>query len=75
MPRLWFAWRRRTAGADRAPDWGAGFLGEMFFWGLAIALLVFAITLNLRVYFFVLGASFAVYFLCVQIIRRKPSRV
>jgi protein-S-isoprenylcysteine O-methyltransferase Ste14 len=71
VPRLWFGLRPRTAGTERAPDWGAGFLGEAFFWGLAAALLAFAATFSMRVYFFVLGASFAVYFICLRIIRRK----
>jgi hypothetical protein len=40
----------------------------MFFWGLAVALLVFTITFNLRTYFLALGLSFGIYFLCLGII-------
>jgi hypothetical protein len=68
VPRLWPSLRPRIAGSGRKPDWKGGALGEMFFWGLAAALLVFTITLNLRAYFLVLGLSFGIYFLCLGII-------
>lgn len=71
VPRLWPSLARRAAGTDRKPDWGAGLLGEMFFWGLALGLLVFTITFDLRVYFLTLGLTFGVYFLCLGLIGRK----
>jgi protein-S-isoprenylcysteine O-methyltransferase Ste14 len=74
VPRLWPALRPQVAGSDHKPDWGGGILGEMFFWGLALAMLVFAITFNLRLYFLALGLSFGVYFLCIGMIGRKKRR-
>jgi protein-S-isoprenylcysteine O-methyltransferase Ste14 len=75
VPRLWPSLRPRVAGSSRKPDWGAGVLGEMFFWGLALALLVFTFTFDLRAYFLCLGLTFGVYFLCLGLIgRRKRSR-
>ena len=75
VPRLFPSFRPRVPGSDRKPDWGAGLLGEMFFWGLALALLVFTITFDLRAYFFAFGLSFGVYFLCLGIIGfKKRSR-
>jgi protein-S-isoprenylcysteine O-methyltransferase Ste14 len=71
VPRLWPSLRPRVSGSDRKPDWGAGFLGEMFFWGLAAGLLVFTVTLNIRAYFLALGLTFGVYFLCLGIIGRR----
>jgi protein-S-isoprenylcysteine O-methyltransferase Ste14 len=68
VPRLWPSLLPRVAGSDRKPDWRGGALGEMFFWGLAVALLVFTITFNLRTYFLALGLSFGIYFLCLGII-------
>ena len=74
VPRLWPALRPRVAGSERRPDWGAGLLCEMFFWGLALGLLVFAITFDLRMYFLTFGLSFGVYFLCLGLIGRNKRR-
>jgi protein-S-isoprenylcysteine O-methyltransferase Ste14 len=74
VPRLWPSLQPQVAGSDRKPDWGAGLLGETFFWGLALALLVFAITLNLRAYFLTLGLTFGIYFLCLGVIGRNQRR-
>ncbi len=68
VPRLWPSLLPRVGRSDRKPNWGGGLLGEMFFWGLAVALLVFTITFNLRSYFFALGLAFGLYFLCLGII-------
>jgi protein-S-isoprenylcysteine O-methyltransferase Ste14 len=79
VPRLWPSLRpwvvgSVTVGSERNPNWGAGLLGEMFFWGLALALLVFAITFNIRAYFLALGLSFGVYFFCLGVIGRMKRR-
>ncbi len=74
VPRLGPSRAARAAGSDRQPDWGAGLLGEMFFWGLALGLLVFTITFNLRIYFLTLGLSFGAYFLCLGLIGRRKRR-
>jgi protein-S-isoprenylcysteine O-methyltransferase Ste14 len=74
VPRLWPRLRPRVVGSQRKPDWGGGLLGEMFFWGLALSMLVFAITFNLREYFLTLGLSFGVYFLCLGLIGMKQRR-
>jgi predicted membrane protein len=74
VPRLWPSLLPRMTASERKPDWGAGLLGEMFFWGLALALLVFAITFNIRAYFLALGLSFGVYFLCLGVIGRRRQR-
>jgi hypothetical protein len=46
----------------------------MFFWRLALGLLVFTITFNLQAYFLTLGPSFGVYFLCLGVIGRRQRR-
>jgi protein-S-isoprenylcysteine O-methyltransferase Ste14 len=75
VPRLWPSLRPRLPGSEIKPNRGSGLLGEMFFWGLALAFLVFAITFNIRMYFLALGLSFGVYFLCLGVIGRvKQSR-
>lgn len=74
VPRLCPSLTPRAAASQREPDWAAGLLGEMFFWGLALSLLVFAITFNIRIYFLSLGLSFGVYFLCLGLIGRSRRR-
>lgn len=80
VPRLW----PRLGGPQppsvgdcgdiRKPGWGAGLLGEMFFWGLTFALLVFAFTFDIRYYFLALGLTFSAYFLCLGIIGAAKRR-
>ena len=70
VPRLLPSLHPHVSGSERKPNWGAGLLGEMFFWGLALALLVFALTFNARAYFLALGLTFGIYFLCLGLIGR-----
>jgi protein-S-isoprenylcysteine O-methyltransferase Ste14 len=73
VPRLFPSLRPRAVASQLTPNWGSGLLGEMFFWGLSFALMVFTITFDIRAYFLALGLSFSLYFLCLAIIgfRRK----
>ncbi|HVJ04782.1 MAG TPA: methyltransferase [Candidatus Saccharimonadales bacterium] len=73
VPRLWPSLRPRVVALQLTPNWGSGLLGEMFFWGLAFALLVFTVTFDIRAYFLALGLSLSLYFLCLAIVgfRRK----
>jgi protein-S-isoprenylcysteine O-methyltransferase Ste14 len=74
VPRLLPSPWPRVASSGRKPDWAWGLLGELFMWGLAAALLVFACTFSLRLYFLTLGLSFGVHFLAVGIIGRRRVR-
>src|SRR6266568_1411439 len=73
VPRLFPSLRPRAVASQLTPNWGSGLLGEMFFWGLSFALMVFTITFDIRAYLLALGLSFSLYFLCLAIIgfRRK----
>ena len=42
-------------------------------WVMAAAIVAFAITLNLNVYFVAVAASFVVYAICLAIIRRRKK--
>jgi protein-S-isoprenylcysteine O-methyltransferase Ste14 len=57
VPRLWPALRPRIPSTARPPAWSAGFQAESWYWGFALALLAFAITLKLEVFFIVTAAS------------------
>lgn len=74
VPRLFPAFRPRVPSAGATPGWGDGMLGEAFMWVLALSVLAFAITLNQRVFFAVLGSAFVVYAICYAVIRMREKR-
>jgi len=57
VPRLWPSLRARTVSGKRQARWGAGFKAEFWYWGFAAAVVAFAITLKLMLFFVILGAS------------------
>lgn len=73
VPRLLPALRPKLPTGGGVPNWRGGLLGEAFMWVMAAAVLAFAITLNLNVYFVVLAAAFVVYAICLAIIRRRKK--
>jgi len=74
VPRLLPTLRPKLMSAQRMPNWQDGVLGEAFMWVMAAAVAVFAITLNLNVYFIVLTSSFVVYAICVAIIEKRHKK-
>ena len=73
VPRLLPALSPKLPTGGGVPNWRGGLLGEAFMWVMAAAVVAFAITLNLNVYFVVLAASFVVYAICFAIIRRRKK--
>ena len=57
VPRLWPAWRPRVPSTARRPAWSAGLRAESWYWGFALAILGFAITLKLGVFYIVTAVS------------------
>ncbi len=74
VPRLLPALAPKVPSAGRTPNWGDGFLGEAFMWVLALSVVAFAITLNQRVFFVVLGSAFVVYAICYAVIRARHKK-
>ncbi len=74
VPRLLPAMRPRVPSGGAAPKWADGFLGEAFMWTLAASVIAFAITLRQRVFFVVLIAAFAVYAVCLAVIKLRQKR-
>jgi hypothetical protein len=74
VPRLLPALCPRVSSAGGVPDCAAGFLGELFFWAFTASLVVFAVTMNLRLYYWVLGSAFLVYALSLIAIKRRGKR-
>jgi protein-S-isoprenylcysteine O-methyltransferase Ste14 len=61
VPRLWPALRPRVPASGLGPQWRQAFLGEMFMWGFFIAMLVFAITINQKAFFLIVGLALLLY--------------
>jgi protein-S-isoprenylcysteine O-methyltransferase Ste14 len=59
VPRLWPALRPRIASAGRSASWTEGFKAESWYWGLALAVAAFAVTLEQWLFYAILGASLA----------------
>src|SRR5208282_1077603 len=49
LPSLW----PRVASSGRQARWGAGFKAESWFWGFPLAMMVFAITLKIKLFFLI----------------------
>ncbi|HMD09140.1 MAG TPA: isoprenylcysteine carboxylmethyltransferase family protein [Candidatus Acidoferrum sp.] len=73
VPRFWPALKPRIPSGGGQPRWGQAIAGEMIFWIFGVAVLCFAITLNIRWTWVVFGAGFAVYFIAVPLIRKRAA--
>ena len=72
VPRLLPSLMPSVPAAGGQPNWIDGFTGELFVWGCAVGMALFAATENILYYGTAMGAGFAVYFL-QAFMRRKPA--
>ncbi len=71
VPRLWPALRPRTDSAGGQPRWNEGFKAEFWCWGFAISVAAFAVTLNTKAFFVILGASVLLLWLSTLVIQKS----
>jgi len=57
VPRLWPSLIARIPKSNRQPQWSAGFKAESWYWGFAAAVVAFALTLKLVLFFVIFAAS------------------
>jgi protein-S-isoprenylcysteine O-methyltransferase Ste14 len=69
LPYLW----PRIASAGRQANWGEGFKAESWYWGFAAALIAFAITLKVTLFFAILAASLVLFWVSSMVLQRKPE--
>jgi protein-S-isoprenylcysteine O-methyltransferase Ste14 len=74
VPKLWPSIRPRVPASGAKPQWVQAFRGEMFMWGFAVAIALFAVTLKWVVLWSVMGVAF-VSFWALQFVysRRKKQ--
>jgi protein-S-isoprenylcysteine O-methyltransferase Ste14 len=70
VPRMWPAVKPRVPSSGKHADWSAGFKAEFWYWGFAAALFAFAITLKLSLFFVVMTASLALFWLSSRMLSR-----
>jgi len=73
VPRLIPSLRPRVPASGARPNWIDGFTGEIFMWGGAAAMAVFALTRSLLYFWITLGSGFAIYFLQYFLRSRRKS--
>jgi hypothetical protein len=71
VPRLWPSLSPRVASAGRQARWTEGIKAESWYWGLAAALIAYAITLKSKLFFLILAASLVLFWLSSKILREK----
>jgi protein-S-isoprenylcysteine O-methyltransferase Ste14 len=71
VPRFWPSLTPRVPSGGGQPRWRQAVAGEMIFWLFGVAVLCFAITLNIKLTGIVFAASFAFYFLVIVPLVRK----
>jgi len=72
-PRLWPSLRARVPSSGAQPRWKDGFMAEGWYWGFALSLVVFAITVNLKLFFVILGASVALFWVSSIVLQKKSK--
>ena len=73
VPRLWLSLWPRIPSAGSRPRWSAGCKAESWSWGFAAAVAGFAITLNIKVFFVILGASVVLFWTISTVLKRSPD--
>jgi len=73
VPRLWPSITARVPATGATPHWGQAFWGEAFMWGFAVAIGAFAITLNFKVLWSLMGTALLL-FLQQQIVHNLKRR-
>lgn len=75
VPRLCPALWPRISSAGRPAQWADGFKAEFWYWGFAAGLVVFAITLKTKLFFFIVAASIFVFWASSLLLQKKsPSQ-
>jgi hypothetical protein len=73
VPRLWPALGPRIPSAGHPARWSEGFKAESWYWGFAVALAAFAITLKLTPFFAILGASLVWFWVSSAVLEKKRN--
>jgi protein-S-isoprenylcysteine O-methyltransferase Ste14 len=73
VPRLWPSPWPRIPSSGQAPNWRGGFRAESWYWGFALALVAFAVTLKLVLFFAILAVSLALFWVLASAMGKKAN--
>ncbi len=73
VPRLWFSPWPKIPSAGSQPRWANGFIAESWCWGFAASVVVFAATLNSRVFYLVLGISLVSFWVSSSLAEKRGA--
>ena len=71
VPRLWPALSARIPSSGRHPKWADGLKAEFWYWGIAISVAAFAVTLSFRAFFVILAASILLFRISSSVLEKK----
>jgi protein-S-isoprenylcysteine O-methyltransferase Ste14 len=74
VPRLWPSLRPRIPSGGAKPNWRDGLTGEIFMWSIAIGMTAFVVTQRIWMFWLVMAAGFAIYFLQAYL-RKRPATI
>jgi len=73
VPRFWPALLPHIAAAEHQARWADGFKAEAWYWGFAAALVAFATSLKLTVFFAILAASLVLFWVSSLALQKKSN--
>lgn len=73
VPRFMPSPLPRISSAGGQAIWANGFKAESWYWGFALSLVAFAITLKVKAFFVILGASLACFWLLTALSKKKEQ--
>lgn len=73
VPKLIPSLRPRLPSGGRRPDWRRGITGELFSWGFAATMSVYAVTTNLTAFYVMLGVSLVLIFVGHRLVSRPAA--
>ena len=73
VPRLLPALSPRIPSAGRQARWTEGFKAESWYWGFALALAAFAVTLQLKLFFVIFAASLILFWISSAVLGKKTQ--
>ena len=73
VPRLWPSLWPRVASAGRQARWMEGIKAESWYWGFAAALVAYAITLKLTLFFVILVVSLMLFWVSSMALHKKSQ--
>ncbi len=74
VPRLWPSLTPRVASSGRRAQWSEGFKAEFWYWGFPASVAAFAVTLNQKFFFIILGASILAFWAASTALRKSAAR-